>query len=80
MANTSTTVGVEFKKFDGNGFDLWRWKAHFTYKDVQKHWRKTNQLLWMMQLRNYSIIRQLPIYMVVSDEVLGNIKGLTSGH
>ena len=55
------------------------WKAHFTYKDVQKHWRKTNQLdvaTWKLLNRKANA----HIYIVVSDEASGNIKGLTNGH
>ena len=49
--------------------------------DVQMHWTKINQLVWMKQLGKYSINKAVTnIYTAVSDEGSGNIKGRTSGH
>ena len=58
MGNTSANVRVEFIALDLT-FGMSEWKAQFTCNDVQKHWRKINQLVLMMHLGNHSIVRQV---------------------
>ena len=83
MANTSANVGVEFRKFDGTGFDLWKVRMESTlYLQGCAEALEENKSAGMddatWKLLNCKEVAH--IYMAVSDEVLGNIKGLTSGH
>ena len=83
MAHTSANVGVESRKFDGTGFDLWKVRmGNILYLQGCAEALEENKSAGMddatWKLLNHKAIAH--IYMAVSDEVLGNIKGLTSGH
>ena len=83
MTNTSANVGEEFRKFDGTGLDLWKIRTENTLylqvcAEVLEEIKSAGMDDATWKLLNCKEVAH--IYMAVSDEVLGNIKGLTSGH
>mgnify|MGYP000535927782 CR=1 FL=1 len=86
MGNTSANVKVELRNFDGIGFVCGRLELESTLylqgwaecveASEENKSTKMDDATW--KRLNHKIVAH--IYMVVVNEVLGHIKGMTNGH